>query len=145
MVGGTHNSIQPPGFITAIKQKCQCQKPDRSNYIFKETLSTWGYWLHLVNDSAIQTATVDHMGPESSIFFQWHLKKSNQPTNQTNTKLSRHNRRLSKISEGCPYHFFITMLAAGPPLSYFPDFWCSAATMTCLWGLWARFGGRIAE
>ena len=66
---GAYNSIQSLGLITAVKWKCRCQHPDRSNYIFKETLSMWEYWLHLVNDCAIQISTMDHESPKFQSFL----------------------------------------------------------------------------
>ena len=65
----THNSTQHLGLMTAAKWKRRCWHPDRSKYIFKETLSTWEHWLHLVNDPAIQTVTMEH----ESLKFQYFL------------------------------------------------------------------------
>lgn len=127
----TYNSTQPLGLITAAKWKRRCWHPDRSNYIFKETLPTWEYWLHLVNDSAIQTVTMEH----ESLKFQYFL-----PNTFLLFFLFKHQKTF-KAKQIQSITFFISLLAVGPPRPYFSNFWCATASVTCLWGQWAGLTG----
>lgn len=120
--------------MTAATWKRRCWHPDRSNYIFKETLSTWEHWLHLVNDPAIQTVIMEH----ESLKFQYFLPNIFLLLKKKKTQAQQKTVKAKQIQ---PITFFISLLAVGPPWPYFANFWCATASVTCSWGQWNELTG----